>query len=183
MLASFVPVCLVGLGLLAAVGVATLWAEAGGKRQPPHGDAEGAAESDPWDDQGGAGRPQQPDDEAEGAAEDDERPWERPGAVRRDCEPDRGTTLLWLGRLSLWLIVLGVLLGVAVLLPVLALAIAVLVMAARDRAKMRAGTMDPAGEALTRKGARYAKAALGTVVLTVLAIVGLAAAVIGFTAF
>jgi hypothetical protein len=183
MLASFVPVCLVGLGLLVAVGGATLWAEAGGKRRPQRQDAESPAESGPGDDRAGAARPQPSDEDAEGEAEEDERPWERPGAVRRDCEPDRGTTLLWLGRLSLWLLVLGVLLGAAVLVPVFPLAIAVLVMASRDRAKMRAGTMDPAGERLTRKGARYAQAALATVVLAVLTFVGLAAAMIALTDF
>ena len=29
---------------------------------------------------------------------DDDRPWERPGAVRRDCEPHRGEMLLLLWR-------------------------------------------------------------------------------------
>jgi hypothetical protein len=54
-------------------------------------------------------------------------------------------------------------------------------MASRDRTKMRAGTMDPAGEWLTRKGARYARAALVTVGLVALAIGGLVAATIAFT--
>ena len=98
-----------------------------------------------------------------------------------DCEPDRGTTLLWLGRLSLWLIAGAALVGAIALLPVLPLAIAVLVMSSRDRAKMRAGTMDPAGERLTAKGARYAKATLVMFVLLVLAVGGLVAAMIAFT--
>src|SRR5262249_10530030 len=37
----------------------------------------------------------------------DPRPWERPGAVRRDCEPDRGQTLLLLGCSALVLGVVG----------------------------------------------------------------------------
>jgi hypothetical protein len=158
---------LVVLGMLVAVGIGTLWAEFGGKQLSLRDDA---------------ARPPDWDEDTEGSAEDDELPWEQPGAVRRDCEPDRGPMLLWLGRLSLWLIATTCLLGAVALLPVFPLAIAVLVMASRDRAKMRAGTMDPAGEALTRKGARYARAALVTVVLILLAIGGLVAALI-FTDF
>jgi hypothetical protein len=155
--APFIPVLLVALGLLVAVSIATLWAEVGGKR-PRHEDTE----RDPWDD----------------PAEEDAQPWEQPGAVRRDCEPHRGTTVLWLGRFSLWIIAWVVLLGAVALLAVLPLAFTVLAMAARDRAKMRAGTMDPAGERLTAKGVRYARAALVTLVLALLAVAGLVASML-----
>jgi hypothetical protein len=181
MLLAFVPVILVGLVLLVAVGVASLWAECGGKRPPTREDSEDPEESDPSNGGGGAARRQDSHEDAEAPAGDDERPWEQPGAFRLDCEPDRGTTLLWLGRLSLWLIAGAALVGAAALLPVLPLAIAVLVMASRDRAKMRAGTMDPAGEWPTRKGARYAKAALVVLVLFILAFGGLVAAMIAYT--
>jgi hypothetical protein len=182
MLAVFVPIILVALGLLVAVGVATLWAEYGGRRLPPWEDTERLEKSDFWGGGDGAAQRQIFDEDTEDPAEDDERPWEQPGAFRLDCEPDRGTTLLWrLGRLSLWLIAGAALVGAIALLPVLPLAVAVLVMASRDRAKMRAGTMDPAGEWLTAKGARYAKAALVMFVLLVLAIGGLAAFMSVFT--
>lgn len=150
------------LGLLVVVGLGTLWAEAGGKRPPPE-DAELS------------------DEETEEAAEEDEEPWERPGAVRLDCESHRGPTVLWLGRLSLWLIVGSLLVGILALLPVIPVAVVVLVMASRDEAKMRAGTMDPAGERLTAKGARYAKAALATIVFLVLALGGLVVALVAIT--
>ena len=49
-------------------------------------------------------------------------------------------------------------------------------MASHDRAKMRAGTMDPTGEALTRKASRYGKAAL-----VVCAMILLGAGCLGYT--
>jgi hypothetical protein len=166
MLGTLIVIAAVALVLLGAVGVATLWAEYGGRRPPP------PREDDDRPEEG------EPGDED---AEEDERPWERPGAVRLDCEPHRGPTLVWLGRLSLWIIASAILVGAVALLPVLPLAIAVLVMASRDRAKMRAGTMDPAGEGPARKAARYATAALAMLVLLALAVGGLIAYAILFT--
>jgi hypothetical protein len=122
--------------LLFAACVAIVWAEFGGRRSP--------AAAEPG---------------AEPTA-DDQPPWEQPGSVRRDCEPHRGTMLLWLGRLSLWLIAMMCVVGAVGGLGAIGLAVAVLVMASRDGAKMRAGTMDPEGDGPTRKGARYAVAAL-----------------------
>ncbi len=145
---SWLPICAGGVGFLIAVGLAILWAEVGGGRLPDR-EEEGTDED---------------------SAADDRPPWEQPGAVRRDCEPHRGSQLLWLGRLSLWLVVLSLLLGAVVVLVAIPLAVAVLVMASRDRAKMRAGTMDPAGEAQTRKGGRYGTAALALCALVVLAV-------------
>jgi hypothetical protein len=142
---SWYPICLGFVVLVAAAAVAVLWAEAGGKR------------------------PADSDDSEDVPPEGDRPPWEQPGAVRRDCEPDRGTTLLWLGRVSVGLVVGAFLLGVVALAAAAPIAVAVLVMASRDRAKMRAGTMDPRGEWLTRKGARYAT---GTLVLAALVLLG-----------
>jgi hypothetical protein len=161
---SWTPICVGAVGLLVAVGVATLWAEAGDKRPPPPDDSDDLAEMDRLD-----GRPVASRREERDEAEDD-RPL--PEGVRRDCEPDRGTMLLWLGRLSLWLIVMSFVLGALALVTAVPLAIVILVMASRDRAKMRAGTMDPAGERLTGKGARYAAASLVLIALIVFVGVG-----------
>jgi hypothetical protein len=99
--------------------------------------------------------------------DDDVRPWERPGAVRRDCEPHRGALLelmAWasLGGssvqfvLALLTVILGVppfvgsvllVLSAAILAVALVLAIATRILARRDIKRMRAGAMDPAGEA------------------------------------
>jgi hypothetical protein len=81
------------------------------------------------------------------AVADDDRPWERPGAVRRDCAPHRGRLLLALATAA---VVCGGLsiLGAPALLT-LPLAVAVWVLARRDLARMAAGRMDPAGQPLT----------------------------------
>jgi hypothetical protein len=93
---------------------------------------------------------------------EDERPWERPGAVRRDYLPHRGWILrslgiaaTGLGVLSLSLIVPGVF--------ALILAFVVYDMARRDLADIQAGRMDPAGR-LHAEDARFM--ALVTPVIT-----------------
>jgi hypothetical protein len=165
MLGSLIALVAVGLVLLAVVGLATLWAEYGGRQPPPTASEDHPEESEPRDE----------------GAEADERPWERPGAVRLDCEPHRGPTLVWLGRLSLWIIASAILVGAVALLPVLPLAITVLVLASRDRARMRAGTMDPAGEGPTRKAARYAEAAVVMFLMLMVAVGALITYAIFFT--
>jgi len=97
---------------------------------------------------------------------DDPRPWERPGEVRRDCEPHRGRLLLWLGIAS-WVCGLASLALVVPALLGLALGLTTLVLARRDLAKMEAGLMDPAGAGLVRRASGYA------VVGTILSLVGL----------
>jgi hypothetical protein len=169
-----IALCGGAVGLLVVLGLASLWAEAGGKPRLPRDDEEDPEEKDGLDGRRRATQRRQPD-EAEGPAEDDVPPWEQPGAVRRDCEPDRGPQLVLLGRLSLWLIAVGLIVGAVVLLATVPIAIVVLTMASRDRAKMRAGTMDPAGEPLARKGVRYATAAL---VVSVLALLGVGCLVV-----
>jgi hypothetical protein len=72
------------------------------------------------------------------------RPWERPGARRRDCDPHRGPLLLTLGRLS---IACGCL-GWCFLIPVIPGALLGTVgytLARADQARMRAGLLDPNG--------------------------------------
>jgi hypothetical protein len=73
-----------------------------------------------------------------------ERPWERLGCARRDCEPHRGDLLLLLGDVSMacGMLALGTVLPALVGLP---LGIAVIVMAKKDLARMDAGLMDPDG--------------------------------------
>jgi hypothetical protein len=92
-------------------------------------------------------RPQGTNPERTPAGED-VPPWERPGAVRRDCEPDRGSLLWWLAKASLLLAVLSV----YTCLPGFVgfpLGVATYLMARRDLAMMLAGTMDPQGETTT----------------------------------
>jgi hypothetical protein len=78
-------------------------------------------------------------------------PWARPGCFRLDCESHRGT-LLW------WLAAAGFGLGVLALFPCwgwvpgligIPLSLCIRYLARADLAKMEAGLMDPAGEAVT----------------------------------
>jgi hypothetical protein len=87
---------------------------------------------------------------------DDCRPWEQVGAVRRDCEPHRGGTLLPLGRAS------SLLGAFAFLLPPLIpcafiLGAIVGVAADRDLARMRRGEVDPTGRKVVRQAKRAAE--------------------------
>ena len=86
--------------------------------------------------------------------EDDESipPWEQPGCFRMDCEPHRGTLLWWLGWASL---IFGILAplpwsGCGLGLFGIPLGLCRRHMAKADLAKMRAGLMDPHGEAVTK---------------------------------
>jgi hypothetical protein len=93
----------------------------------------------------------------------DERPWEQPGCVRRDCEPHRGHVLALLARTVL-------LCGVAsycVIVPgvvSLPLGMTVLAMARRDLKKMRAGLMEPSGKRQTEVAAHEC---IGGIVVTI----------------
>jgi hypothetical protein len=84
-------------------------------------------------------------------APDDPRPWERPGAVRRDCAPHRGNLLRQLGRASGALGVLSMVLVLPALVSI-ALGVAVCLLARHDLAQMRAGLMDPSGQDDTEVG-------------------------------
>ncbi len=83
---------------------------------------------------------------AEPLPEDDDRPWERPWGIRRDCEPHRGPLLAALGTAGKWCGVLS--LSVCVLVPSLVglpLSVTAWSLARRDWDRMRAGLMDPCG--------------------------------------
>ncbi len=105
---------------------------------------------------------------------EDSRPWEAPGAVRRDVGPHRGRWLRLLAGTALACGVASLCLAVPALVA-LPLGTAVLVMARRDRARMRRGEMDPDG--LVDIGVAEGWAALGVL----LAIPPLAVA--AFTAY
>jgi hypothetical protein len=78
------------------------------------------------------------------SSEPDDRPWERFGALRRDCEPHRALLLLGLGGMSFAFGLLAWLCGVPALAG-LPLGIAAWKLAAADRQKMNAGAMDWSG--------------------------------------
>jgi hypothetical protein len=75
---------------------------------------------------------------------DDSRPWEQPGAVRRDVEPHRGGFLLLLARVALVLAACCFCFApfLLVALPFTAVAFT---LAHRDLKRMEAGIGDPAG--------------------------------------
>jgi hypothetical protein len=80
----------------------------------------------------------------------DERPWEQPGAMRRDCEPHRGRLLENLAIVSVVCSAFSLLVfPVAISVP---LSAAVVLIARLDLKKMSAGTMD-------RKGANTVRSA------------------------
>jgi hypothetical protein len=85
----------------------------------------------------------------------DDRPWEQPGAVRRDVEPHRGDLLVLLGTASL---VCGFLTPALVVPGVvgLPLSVVVLVLAYRDLGRMGRGMLDPAGRAEAEKAIQHA---------------------------
>jgi hypothetical protein len=91
--------------------------------------------------------------------DDDDRPWEQPGAVRRDCEPHRGDVLLSFGRVSLVVGLLGFVLGLTTLVA-LPLGVVIDVLAWRDLRRIRAGEMDPRGEGTVRRAQRVAEWAI-----------------------
>ena len=119
-----------------------------------------------------------------GPAEGDERPWEQPGCVRRDCEPHRGRLLLAVGNVSLFCGFFTVaffftaLVGLAVgnvsllcgalsfaLFPALVgllCGITAWWMARRDLGRMGTGLMDPAGKGPTERALYWAGEGVGT---------------------
>ena len=87
----------------------------------------------------------------------DDRPWERRGAVRRDCESHRSGLLLALGDASLLLGALSLPLGFLAVTG-LCLGAAAWALASRDLRRMRARAMDPAGLSGTALGRGRARA-------------------------
>jgi hypothetical protein len=85
-----------------------------------------------------------------GAMADDDRPWERPGVVRRDCEPHRSDQLSVVAVTSLVLGLLSCGLAAPAALGV-PLALFAATLARRDLKKMGEGSMDPSGDRLARE--------------------------------
>jgi hypothetical protein len=85
----------------------------------------------------------------------DDRPWERPGAFRLDCEPHRSSLLLALGQASL---VLGLASWFCLLPapPGLLLGVCVWIVSRHDLKLMHAGLMDRDGERGTRRATHAA---------------------------
>jgi hypothetical protein len=92
----------------------------------------------------------EPDQKAGPEPDEDERPWEHPDAVRRDCEPHRATLLRALGVASAVFGVLSGCLFSASLISV-PLGLTAWSLAERDLAKMRNGMMDPEGSKETNR--------------------------------
>jgi hypothetical protein len=90
---------------------------------------------------------------------DEPRPWEEPGAVRRDCAPHRAAWLRRLAGPALVLCGAALFWGVTGLVGV-PLALVLRAAAGRDLARMQAGTMDPDGRPATEHARRLAEAAL-----------------------
>lgn len=78
-----------------------------------------------------------------------DRPWEQPGVLRRDCEPHRGRLLLVLSGVSIPIGLLSLLLVLPAFLGLI-IGVAALVLARHDLVEMRAGVRDSSGEAETR---------------------------------
>jgi hypothetical protein len=104
-------------------------------------------------------------DSQAGAEPDAGRPWERPGAVRRDCAPHRGNLLGALGNVSL---ALGILAAVFVVPLAAGLPLGVLTasLAERDLTRMASGAMDPAGREETELGRLRARQGLALCVIS-----------------
>jgi hypothetical protein len=79
----------------------------------------------------------------------EDRPWERQGCVRRDCDPHRGHLLVLLAEISCWCGLLSFCLVFPSVLGVLT-GVAAWVMASRDLGRMRLGQMDVRGRLPTQ---------------------------------
>src|SRR5262249_20805285 len=88
----------------------------------------------------------------------DDRPWELPGAVRRDCALHRGN---WLVLFAVIAFVFGIM--SCMLLPALIavpLGIGSWILAERDLVRIRMGKMDPSGWKATENACAWARAAI-----------------------
>ncbi|HEV3261733.1 MAG TPA: hypothetical protein VG013_33090 [Gemmataceae bacterium] len=86
--------------------------------------------------------------------EEDERPWDREGAIRRDCEPHRGTLVMVLGIISVAVSPLTVcgLFSIPFAITALSLGVSSWVMGRGDLRKMNQRSMDPQGRGQTQAG-------------------------------
>ena len=113
---------------------------------------------------------------------DDPRPWQEPGAVRRDCEPHRGEMLRGLGILSVVMPFTALLVSPLIgFIAGVALGLTVWVLAGRDLARMDAGQMDPDGRRLTRSARRLGLAGVLVSFGILLLVVGIVTAVLLLT--
>lgn len=102
----------------------------------------------------------------------DLRPWEQPGALRRDCEPHRGEFLRGLSRWATGLSCVAIFcfFPIVVALP---MALFVLIFGRRDLAEMQAGRMDSAGMVETRAAIREAVYTIFTILFALVFWAGL----------
>jgi len=112
-------------------------------------------------------------------------PWDKPGSVRRDCEPHRGGVLLTLALAALMLNLFSLALGIpcaivvgdlldlpglpapdrgflflGIILPGILAGTGAWWVAHRDLTEMTQGRRDPDGESLTRSAGSYGRAGL-----------------------
>ena len=99
-----------------------------------------------------------PDERAD-TVPDDDRPWERPGALRRDYEPHRGHWLVLLAWLALGFALCSLCLIPFTLFSI-PLGAAVARMAGHDLRQMEVGRLDPGGRAVTERADGLGLAAL-----------------------
>src|SRR5262249_4944345 len=90
----------------------------------------------------------------------EDRPWEAPGAVRRDCEPHRAHLIRLIGAISLTCGLLSICFGLTAI-PATVAAMAAWNMANSDLRKMSRGLMDPSGRETTTNGKECAQAGVG----------------------
>jgi hypothetical protein len=95
----------------------------------------------------------------EGTGPEADRPWERPGAARRDCEPHRGNWLLLLAGLGLLFTLCSLCLAPFTLVSI-PLGEVVLYMAQHDLRQMEAGLLDPRGRDVTERAKRWGLTAI-----------------------
>ncbi len=93
---------------------------------------------------------------------EEERPWEKPGQVRRDCEPHRSPLLLLIAKAALVCSLLSICLFIPAFIG-FPLAIFAYTLAKRDLRCMENGTMDPAG---ARQAGRARDAAVAGAVVS-----------------
>jgi hypothetical protein len=89
------------------------------------------------------------DDPIHRSQDEDDRPWEQPGAVRRDCASHRGGLLLILGMIGVWCGFVSICIGFAAI-PGLGIAVVAWALARHDLILMRTGRMDRDGMMKTR---------------------------------
>jgi hypothetical protein len=89
----------------------------------------------------------------------EERPWERPGQVRRDCEPHRGPLLLFLAKASLVCSLLSLCGGIASFVG-LPLSVIIYALAKHDHRRMKIGLLDPTGAWETAQAQKIAFASM-----------------------